>query len=129
LGHATRPAALRRARLGLVPGPGGQNSVASAPQCTSEFVGYVSAEMVATGGFDGRVHWPFDLPADWVRCAERRISVEMGLAGCRLRLSFRPQRKPTDSIGIRRLTRSRGRSRGIADCWRWSSKVFADVRS
>ena len=34
-----------------------------------------------------------------------------------------------DSVGIRCLGRSRGRSRGIADCWHWSLKVFADVRS
>ena len=70
----------------------------------------------------------------WIRspirfAARSGVSVQMGVAGCRLRLAFRPRRKPVESVGIRRLRRSRGRSRGIADSWRWSLKVFADVRS
>ena len=34
----------------------------------------------------GRVHGPLDPFADQVRCAEQRVGVQMGVAGCRLRL-------------------------------------------
>ncbi len=38
------------------------------------------------GGRRGRVHGALNPFTDQVRCAEQRVSVEMGVAGCRLRL-------------------------------------------